>query len=535
MRLLSTQEQGRMDRYFVQRGIPLLLLMESAGTALSTSIKRILEKGTPQTLHPYVDFFIGPGMNGGDLYVAARKLHAAGIPLRVWECQQQAEAEAGSTCSSVMREAALACGIEPFRLQEFESQKTLLVDGLLGTGFQSDRMLSAELELAFEKMADAKSLGSSILACDIPSGISANDGFVAAFCVPADYTLSFIAPKIGMLSSPACQFIGELEVHSLDLPEQIVEDFWMQDSPQINDTSLFPEGVYTLSREQAFDSYRKVDSDIHKWKKGNLLVLAGSPGMVGAAALSIEAALRTGTGLVTVLCERSIYPELFHRFPSVLYRVVDDESEQAYIHALELLEEKCTAVLAGPGWGQTEKNVLILENILEWDLPLTLDADALNLICKNELLMKMLSHRLANNQQSILTPHEGEAKRLAMHSPLSEIWVESWGRMEKAKTLAEQYNSILVLKGEATIIADADARRAYLNPTGGPGLAKGGSGDILAGMIAALCAQGIPAFEAAALATYIHGLAGDIASKKHGWRAHIPQDTLEALSIIEQL
>lgn len=540
MRLISGKQQKTVDAFLEQKGVPVILLMEAAGRALAAAAEDMLKKPS------IIDFFIGPGMNGGDLYVAARILAGRDYHCRIWEMKNAASG--GNAVVRQMREAALACVPEVKNFSEYseaESPGALAADGLLGTGFDPERALSEELQEGFAALKRAKERGAKILACDLPSGITADLGLVHELTQKADACVTFVCPKAGQLESPACQYNGRLYIANLDLPEALLQscpvfrsgekslpekDFSFEDSA----AETLPDEVYGVDEEMFREHLPLVQSDTHKWKQGHALLIAGHKGMAGAARLAGEAAQRSGPGLLTILCDRSVYPELFAALPSALYCLPEDEGEDSLAEAARNKQDKVRAVLAGPGLGVNERTQRLLDELLSWEQPLILDADALTVLSSWEEGAASLRARGAAGLETVLTPHGGEAERLAkaVLSPEELAQWRAYPRASKVKLLAKAYGSAVLLKGEASVLSSADGQRLYINGSGGPVLAKGGSGDILAGLMLGLAAQNIDLETAAFLAMYWHGAAGDRAAKLLSERTALPTDTLAALTAV---
>lgn len=539
MRLVTGKQQKALDAYLIQRGIPIELLMEAAGSAVAAKAAEVCPPGAK------VDLFIGPGMNGGDLYVTARKLRARGLRPRVFE-MREAEAKA-SELVRTMRGAAAACGVPFFALEDFtpEDGTALAADGLLGTGFDPSRPLSAELQAGFAGLAACRAAGAKILACDLPSGVSADWGTVHEAAVPADYCVTFITPKTGQMQSPACQYNGKLTVADLELPAALYDDFLAamkedESGPEAGPLGgvlgrLTPPEHVTIMHPHYFSRFLKdVRSDTHKGTQGHALLVSGQQGMAGAARLSGEAALRSGTGLVTLLSSESVYRVVFPLLPSLLYKVVADDRPEAWLETLKEKRKAADAVLLGPGLGLDEKTEILLRELLNWEQPLVLDADALTVLAGLPDAVELTRARAAAGHKTVLTPHMGEAARLARAAAEDQAAFDAWHRaprLKQAMSLAACFRAVVALKGEATLIASPEGK-VHVNTTGGPGLAKGGSGDVLAGLLTGLAAQNKDIYEAARLAVYWHGLAGDLAAETLSWRAMSPVDTLESLGFV---
>lgn len=292
--------------------------------------------------------------------------------------------------------------------------------------------------------------------------------------------------------------------------------------------ALFPQEQYRL--EEEYFKYRLNDavSDNHKYRQGSLLLLAGSKGMSGSLLLAALAAAKSGIGLLHIATRKEVYRDVFPELPGALYHIPEEETCPAMQKEIEPLRRKVNALVAGPGLGLGREEEKLLHYLLDWDRALLLDADALTLLAKSPSLQEAFQKRQERSSTTVLTPHEGEAKRLAIYHTSEENW-QRMTRIEKVTSLAKFYQCHIILKGKGSLCASPGAQRIYKNTSGGIGLAKGGSGDILAGLAGGLLAQNFDGFEATVFATYWHGLAGDLASKEKHWRCHLPQDTLDYL------
>lgn len=522
MHLLTRNNQKDLDNYLVSQGLPLLLLMETAGRALARHIgQKAHMLGQKQ-----VDFLIGPGMNGGDLYVAARVLAAEGFSCRIYESEKNRNLSDGATTElASMRSAAIAVGLTPLTLNDFRTDSQLLVDGLLGTGYQVERPLSQELAFAFKQMRIAKAAGAYLIACDLPSGIEASTGQVADFAVAADQTVTFIAPKLGQVSSPASSYNGKLQIESLGIRNTTKENFFARAK---SDNSSPFQGYYCLDQEDFYQNLLPVNRNTHKYRQGSLALVAGGHGMSGSLYFAGQAAAMSGIGLLHIVTKREVYQDVFPLLPQALYHIPPEDKPESWQAALSDAVLKADALAIGPGLGQSENALQLVASGLKLDLPILLDADALNLLAQDKGLCQILRDRQAKGRVTLLTPHAGEAQRLAQACQDPTSW-QQLSRIEQAASLSRAYSSHLILKGEASLIADPHGSSLYVNPTGGPGLAKGASGDILTGLVAGLLAQKQDPLQAAVLGTYWHGLAGDLASADLGWRCHTATATLDYL------
>jgi len=476
--LISPQDMLACERnYFETSGVPSINIMENAARALAdAALKR-----WPDARLVYIA--CGPGGNGGDGYACARMLKAAGRQCRIFV---PAPAKSADAIKNARR--AAACGIEISEGLPEAGQPDLWIDCIYGTGLtRAPGGISAEL---IARMNRDKLCGSGLLACDIPSGLNGMTGRAYDPCVQADMTLSFQRAKFGHFLQDGLDMCGEVQLADVGFPDDIFPG---------NAPCLFAPG----DLRSLFVSRKR---NIHKGSCGHLLIVAGSVGMAGAAALCAKAALRSGAGLVTIACPAEIIPILQVHAPCAMCMPLTPEN-------LEKAIAGKTAIAAGPGLTRSA-DPAILKIILESGLPAVIDADALNIISENPGLKALL------NENHVITPHPGEAARLLgykIEDPIAD-----------ARALAK-LGPAVVLKGASRVICAKDA--CLISASGGCGMARGGSGDILSGITGALLAEksSRTPMQSAAAACEIHGLAGALAQAKYGERAMNAADILEFL------
>jgi NAD(P)H-hydrate epimerase len=334
--------------------------------------------------------------------------------------------------------------------------------------------------------------GKKILAVDIPSGVDADTGAVREKAVQAIATVTFGLPKPGLLLQPGAAYSGELVVAPIGIPQELLT------SAMVHQTLITPEYVAArLPRREA---------DAHKGCQGHVLAVAGSRGLSGAAFLAAQGALRAGSGLVTVAVPESISNVMEMKTTEAMTLALPETLSGGLgadaVRQVQDFSSRSSVVLLGPGLGRQEETLeSVRELVRTIERPLVLDADALYAVAgHNELFA-------AAGGLAVLTPHPGEMARLTGLS-VKQIQTD---RLGSARRAAAEWNSIVVLKGSRTVVAFPDGE-LYVNPTGNPGMATGGAGDVLAGMIAALIAQGLSSHDAAVLGVYLHGVAGDLAA-----------------------
>ncbi len=506
MKLVTREEMRELDRRTIEEiGILGLVLMENAGRGTAQIIKK---RFGPEKKK--VAIFCGRGNNGGDGLVVARYLKNWGWSVKVYLLSEK---EKITGDAKVNLEVWLKMGgelkeilnEEELHLIKEEIEKfDLIVDALLGTGLKDEVK-----GISKEAIHLINALGKPVIAIDVPSGIDATSGKVLGVAVKATLTATFGLPKIGLLIHPGLEYTGELFVVDISIPQVLVEEM------NLKHTLLDPQEV-------DLSPLRPRPLDTHKTSYGHLLILAGSVGKTGAAAMAGEAALKMGTGLVTLGVPKSLNPILEVKLTEVMtYPLSDKEgvfSEEALKEVLEILPGK-TALAIGPGIG-TDRGAkkLTLELLKLSRVPIVIDADGINCLVGELEVLK------SKKAPVILTPHPGEMARLL---GITSKEVQSQ-RIELSREFAEKYGVILVLKGSRTVIAEPGGR-VFINPTGNPGMASGGTGDILTGMIGGLLAQGMNPLEAAKLGVYLHGLSGDLAKEERGEVCLVATDLLRYL------
>ncbi len=496
MRLVTGKEMQEIDRYAIEEvGIPAEVLMENAGRGVA---QYILERFSYAELRRGVLVFCGPGNNGGDGFVAARYLYSNGIPTTVVLLADETRYRGESlTNLKIVKYMEI-----PLRkvyeekdlddLREIVRASGIIVDALFGTG------LSRELKGIFARAVELiNSSGIPVVSVDIPSGLCAETGRPLGVAVRATCTVTMGLPKVGHVLYPGRILTGELKVIDIGFPKKVFEE-------------KGPKREY-LDETWASRRLRSREPDTHKGTYGHLLVVAGSRGKTGAAVLAAEGALRAGAGLVTFVSAASLQPLFASYIPEALTYGSDAETEAQElspeaVSELVQLASRAKAAVVGPGAGLSERAKEFLRKAsVELPVPTVVDADALTAISQDPSILKSAP------SERILTPHPGEMSRL-LHLPKEEVVKK---RLEVARRASELTGAVVVLKGAATVVVSPDGREA-VNSTGNPGMAQGGMGDVLSGIIGALLAQGYPAFEAACLGVYLHGASADELAKRVG-------------------
>lgn len=504
--LATAEEMRRADRRVIEElGVPGLVLMENAGRGAADAVERVLGPVRGRR----VAVVAGKGNNGGDGCVVARHLAARGAHVVVWLVARAAEVrgdaavnlaalrQAGLPVTEVVDEAGLAT------LAAELSRADLVVDALLGTGLTGPA--TGLVAGAIEAINRA---GRTVCALDLPSGLASDHGRLLGPTVRAALTVTFGLPKRSLYLWPAAGEAGRVELADLGVPRA-----WLGEGVRV--------GLLEAGDLRPWFPPRPPDT--HKGRHGHLLVVAGSVGKTGAAVLACRGALRVGTGLVTCATPASQRPVVAAQLAEAMTEplpetVVLTLGARALDRLLELAAQR-DAVAVGPGVGlEPETQGAVRELVRLAECPVVVDADALTAFAgQPELLRQARGPRL-------LTPHPGEAARL-LGGSVSDVQAD---RIEAASRLAELTGAVVALKGAGTVVAEPEGA-VTLNPTGNPGLATGGTGDVLTGVAGGLLAQGLPPARALRAAVYLHGLAADLVAAERGPVGYLAGDVAEAL------
>lgn len=505
-KVLTVAQMGAVDRATIDAGIPGIILMENAASRV---VEYLEEKFSPLG-EQRIAVVCGRGNNGGDGLAIARQLHVRFSPRRLYVILTADPAELKGDAAANLA-MLRACGVQEFRDFGPEMRAvTLVVDAVLGTGLKgaaSGQALDAIREIN-RGFPFAK-----VVAVDIPSGLSGDSGAIPGEYVRADATITFTAPKICHVMPPACDLMGtlpgDLRVAPIGSPYVMFES-----DASITLAQVTPASIAPLFAPRPRDS--------NKGKFGHVLMVAGSRGKSGAAAMSGLAALRAGAGLVTVACPESVLMAVAQHAPELMTEPLPETADGAIglaaLGRIEELAEKRTLVGIGPGIGTADETKQVVSRLFNGlPKPMVIDADALNCLAGGEWNGKIAPR--------VLTPHPGEMGRLADKS-IAEIQAD---RIGAARTFAVERHITLVLKGESTLSAFPDGR-VWVNPTGSPSMATGGTGDILTGMVSGMLGQ-FPhdPNRAVAGAVYLHGLAGEIAAR------HLTEHTVIATDLLRYL
>ena len=529
MLIVSVEQMHAIEKEADGNGVSYAEMMERAGRGVAEVV--LSEYGDDDWR--VVTGLIGTGNNGGDALVALEALAQAGWQAQAFFVGRRAK-------DDVLLKRAAAAGVQVLAarldgnlldLQAWLENSNVLLDGVLGTGVQLP--LKDEIASVLKFVNDSESIP-HVVAIDCPSGVDCNTGAAAVEAIPAEITLCMQAVKQGLLRFPAFELAGELRVVDLELPTNLASTQGIE--------------LFVVDGEQVAGFLPARPITAHKGTFGSLMIAAGSTYYTGAALLSARAAYRIGTGLVRLAVPASIHSALAGQIPEATWLLLPHEMGMISEKAADLLVknlERGTALVVGPGLGNEDTTANFIEKLLNGEQtthptpsfgflsaqadakqgekahlpPLVIDADGLRLMARIKNWPALLP------PGSILTPHPGEMSAL---TGLDVDQIQG-NRLEVARRYANEWNTVVILKGALTVIAAPDGR-AYIIPVATSALAKAGSGDVLAGMVGGLLAQGRPALEAAIAGAWIHAQAGLEAAEKLGSTASVSaSDVIDAI------
>lgn len=494
--ILTPAEAGALDRAAAERGITTASLMENAGREVAAAAVR-LAGGTYGRRALVV---CGRGNNGGDGFVAARYLSAWGLGVTVLRLDADADLREPSA-SNLQRLGHTSVRVRPWSEETAArelARADLVVDAVFGTGFRGAP--EGDHATALERIGG----GPPVVAVDVPSGVNGATGEVAGDAVRADLTVTFGAAKPGIVLLPGAVHAGVVEVADIGFPRDLVRsDLWLVEDADV--ASWIPERA----------------AESHKRAAGYAAVVGGSRTMTGAVALMASAAYRAGAGLVAAAVPESILPVVQSAVREAVFAPLPETDAGTVAGGGDRLTEildQVGAVALGPGMTVDERTAEWVRGFVrESTVPVVVDADGLNAFAGR-------ASELADRRAGlVLTPHAGEFARLA-NVPAAELDAD---RIAHVRKLAAETDAIVLLKGSRTLVAAPDGT-VRVNPTGGPFLATGGTGDVLTGMIAGMIARGLAPAEAASAAAYVHGVAGRLAADVGG-------DGITAVDVLERV
>ncbi|MBM3310739.1 MAG: NAD(P)H-hydrate dehydratase [Candidatus Aminicenantes bacterium] len=507
MKILTSAEMRDIDRTAIEEvGIPGPVLMENAGIR----VVDLLLARFPKADRERVVVVAGRGNNGGDGFVVARHLRNRRGKPTVLLLAPKDEVKGDAALNLAVAEKSGVDVVDAStelcwkKARPTLAQATVIVDAIFGTG------LTKPAEGLFATaIDDINRAGGFKIAVDIPSGLSSDTFRLVGPAVKADLTVALAAPKIGHVFPPAADFVGELVCVDIGIPPALFENDKLR--------------VELVERRRVVPFFRKRRRDAHKGSYGHVLILSGSWGKTGAAVMAARAAFRSGAGLVTTGTPAGCVPLIAKSTVELMTEPLAETgaktlSSDALPRVLDLLKGK-NAVVVGPGISTHPSTAELVRSLVQrLKIPAVIDADGLNVLAGHLNLLKKAGG------QVVLTPHPGEFARLTGRT-VEEV-LET--RLDLAPRFAREHGLILVLKGYRTLVAAPDGR-LFVNPTGNPGMATGGSGDVLSGIVASFIGQEKDVLEATLAAVYLHGLSGDLAAARLSERAVIAGDLIRFL------
>ena len=518
MKVVTSEQMRQIERLADERGLSWQILMDNAGLAFAKEVQRI----TGGVLARHIAILVGPGNNGGDGLVAARHFHDWGAVAKVILCSPRADTD--HNCRAVLQrgipvsDGSVGGDLSSPDVIGVLSSADVIVDALFGTG--KSRPIEGLFKEILDRVKRAKQADPnlSIIALDLPSGLNADTGEVDPASVPADVTVTLGYPKRGLFAPPGLEYIGKLSVVDIGIPPELAQHVTIELITPAWAKSVLP----------------KRPAGANKGTFGKVLVIAGSINYIGAAYLACSGAIRMGAGLVTLATAESLQPILASKLTEVTYvplpevepGVVGPEAAEIVLDQLQQYD----VLLMGCGMGQHPSVIAFIEKCLlaqslSPESAILLDADALNALAKVANWWQRLERDV------VLTPHPGEMSRLTGLS-IADIQSDRLGTTLEA---AKKWDKTVVLKGANTVTATPQGS-AMISPFANAGLASAGTGDVLAGVIAGLMAQGLPPFDAAACGVYLHAEAGEMVKKELGDAGMVASDLLPLLpKVINEL
>ncbi|MBD3220702.1 NAD(P)H-hydrate dehydratase [bacterium] len=508
LRLVTSRQMGAIDRDTIAAGTPGLELMERAGRAACDA----LDAGGWLDDRAPVLIVCGKGNNGGDGLVMARVLAEAGWPVRVLRLAgpEDLSDDARANHDRLPDEVHLVAGDRDrwaAQVAELGAGCGLAIDAVLGTG------IAPPLRDPYPALLEAmNALDAPLIAVDMPSGVSGDDGSADPAAIVADATITMGLPKVGLMLPPGRDHAGRIEVVDIGFPREVI------------DRHAPPWIVPTVADYR--DLLPARPSDMHKYQAGCLLLIAGSRAYAGAAQLGGLGALRTGLGLLTMLVPEGLETPLRVALPEAIVRTSPTTASGTLagimVQDMDDLLWKKDAVAIGPGLGNDrETDGWVCRFCERCELPLVIDADGLGAFARLGQTPRFATGEV------VLTPHAGELARL-LGSTADEVLQR---RFELTAELAARWQAVLVLKGSPTLVAAPDGT-VVVNPSGDDTLARGGTGDVLTGMIGSFLAQGASALDAATLACWVHGLAGEAAAESLGRRGALVREIADGAALV---
>ncbi len=489
LKILSTRQVKELDQFTIEHEpiAPIDLMERACHAFIHWFVQHV-------RLEKKIGIICGTGNNGGDGLGIARLLNDKGYSVKVWIVRgEMADTESFKTNLKRLPEKITVVEISKFAKQELFKECNVLVDAILGSGLSRPAQGIYSQVISSINQTDAQRI-----AIDIPSGLFA-DTHSEGEIVQADHTISFQLPKLSFLFAENQKYVGDWHLTDIGLSKEFIRNA--------------PTQNFLVTAKSVKKIIKPREKFSHKGTYGHALLISGSFGKMGACVLAAKAALRSGLGLLTIHVPSSGYSIIQASAPEAMASV--DAEENYFSCAPENLNYSTIGI--GPGIGKDSETVIAFAKALkQFKRPMVIDADALNILSENKELIELIP------EGSILTPHPKEFERLA------GTWTDDFNRLELLRSFSSKIKSIVVLKGAYSAIANPDGK-VYFNSTGNPGMATGGSGDVLTGILTGLLSQGYSSIDAAILGVYAHGLSGDLAAADLGMDSLIAGDVVEFL------
>ena len=529
MRPVSKDEIRKLDEWAIKElGIPRIILMENAGRGVAHALS--LEVPNLKS----VCIIVGKGNNGGDGIVSARHLFTGGVYAQIFLLAKKSDLD-GEPRTNL--DIAEKMGIPVVELLDEASLQKLgaalsscdaVVDAIFGVGFQggAEGIFAKAIDLINSTKRDlVSSKPYYVVSVDIPSGMDADTGSIGGHCVEADLTITFTFPKNGMFTTPAIDYVGKLTIIDIGIPRE-APLHRRQESPK---KGMLDFDIITGDLVASKMPSRKMSAN--KGDNGEVLLIASSLGMTGAAVMAAKSALRVGAGLVRIGVPESLASFVNSQCAEAITIPLPETAQKTLsrkgLDRILSFYERANVLAIGPGLSTSPETVQLIQELIRAigesgkKIPVVIDADGLNAVAFDTSILR------AAGTSMVLTPHPGEMSRLTGIS-VDDIQAR---RPQTAKDAAKKFGAVVVLKGARTVISNPDGE-IFVNLTGNPAMASAGMGDVLTGAISGLIAQGISAWDAAISGVYIHGMAGDVVSSLKGDRGILATDLIDVLPYV---
>lgn len=510
MKIVTDERMRELDRRTIEEaGVPGNELMDRAGRGIADVVMSLTR--TSGGSEAAVCLMAGRGNNGGDVFAAARHLHAEGVRAKVWLAGSEKDIRGDAFWHlAKMKEAQIPFTEVPtkddWEALQFDREGDIIVDGILGTGVRGPARGPAAGAI---QAINALSSDRLVVSVDVPSGLHAGTGAAMGDTVRADVTVTMGLPKTGLAAPEALDYVGSIEVIDIGIPEEYVRET--------------PADMELITAGDLRPLFGRRSGGAHKGTFGHALIIGGSSAYSGAIIMAARAAIRSGAGLVSVVVPRSLFPVIAGHVPEVMVHGVAETGAGSlafsFLDTWSARLPEFDAVLVGPGMTtHAESQAIVRRCLHECQGPLLLDADALN------VMQRDIARLHAARGRVLITPHPGEMGRL-MNRQVKEVQA---ARLSAALEAARLSGAVVALKGAGTLVC-AENAIPWINLSGNPGMATAGMGDVLAGIMVGLLAQGLATFDAARAAVYLHGHAGD----NIAWRTS--QNGLIASDVIDEI